>query len=93
MSKEFQISKGIYVHINNDEDKLLLEFAKLYAKHKRGTDTKYLWEEQVKKLDGRSGFVGSGRWTYEYKGVKFEIDGHANGRGFWGTTYLIYRVK
>ncbi len=79
----------------DDSDPALAEFAKLFAKYKKGTLTSKEWDKwnTVIKIKAHSGFVGSGNWMYQYKGKTFEIDGHANGRGFWGTNYSINQVK
>jgi hypothetical protein len=74
----------------DDADPILNEFAQIWLKMKRG---KGQLPPEVKKTEGKPGFVGSGSWVYEYKDKKFSVEGHASGRGFWGTDYSIYEVK
>ena len=69
------------------------EFAKLWIDVKKGKKDFPVGEafgkKQVRLCSSRSGFVGSGNWTYKYDGKKFSVYGSANGKGFWGTDYYI----
>lgn len=67
------------------------EFAKLWITSKKKTGIGKF--EGIKKISGKSGFVGSGEWIYEYKGNKFKVYGSANGKGFWGTDYCIEKIN
>jgi hypothetical protein len=74
-----------------DDSPTLIEFFKLWVKSKKRNEV--LRNPEVKFITGRTGYVGSGEWQYEYKGIKIAVEGHANGKGFWGTNYSIYEVK
>lgn len=71
----------------NDGDFELAEFAKVWLNAKK----KHQPMTGAKMVSGRNGFVGSGNWIYEFKDEKYEVVARANGRGFWGTDYCIYK--
>jgi len=48
-----------------------------------------LWQDRVRRVKSKNGYIGSGNWIYAFKGNQFEVNGYANGRGAWGTDYDI----
>ena len=73
----------------DENDAELVVFKKLWVKHKKYREPLPA-NITCEKL--RHGYVGSGEWIYKMGDSTFKIDGQANGRGFWGTDYYIYRV-
>ena len=85
------IDKSMKTYLDYDEtDTQMVEFKKAYLKYKKNIAP---LPDTIKKVEGKSGFVGSGSWVYEMNGVKFRVSGYPNGRTFWGTNYSISRVK
>jgi hypothetical protein len=74
----------------DDADPIEKEFGEIYLKYKKGRISAL--PPEIKRLEGKAGFVGSGKWLYEFKGKKFEVSGGANGKGFWGTDYSIWAL-
>lgn len=72
-----------------EEDEPTVEFKKHFLKFKKhGTPL----PENITLLNSKPGYVGSGNWDYEMNGNTFSVSGFANGRGFWGTDYLIVKM-
>lgn len=72
------------------EDK---DFAKAYAKVKQSGGDDYE-SFGIKILPGgHSGFGGSGTTNYEFNGIKYRVERFANGKTFWGTDHIIFRMK
>lgn len=80
-------------------------FAKEYVKgHKGdyapgGPSEKHVKDSEkfhatYKRIDGRSGFGGSGHDIYQHNttGEKFRVDRNANGKGFYGTDHFVSKI-
>lgn len=82
-----------YVYFD-ENDPLVVDFKKIWLKDKKRIKE---MPASIIKVEGKTGFVGSGRWVYqmniEASNELFEVEGFANGKGFWGTDYSIRRLK
>jgi hypothetical protein len=97
------IAKGIDATFD-ETDELTAEFAGLFVASKkidhvsnpspRGDLMKRSdrFHEEVERIESKPGFVGCGSWVFQFKGERFAVRGHANGRGFWGTSYHVEKV-
>lgn len=93
-AKTITIDSSMKTRLDYDEtDSEMTEFAKLWLNNEKDKPGAYeKFKAQVKQIEGKPGFVGSGKWIFEYKGKKYEVYGSASGRGFWGTDYSISKA-